>query len=285
MALNNQPYLPLYVDDWMNNTKLKMCGAAAHGVMITVMCIMHKEPEYGKMLLKQKFKQTDNQMRNFALQVAKLSNFEFTEIEKPLLELLGEGVLKIDDEKLICPRMARDYEISEKRANAGRNGGNSTKNKKIASANNKPDSKAKDKANTLPKSEANAVIGIENEDVNVIEIEKGKEGTGEKPTAVIYPFASAEFSNQWKAWKRYRTAEHNFTYRSAESEQAALAELGILANGSETTAIAVLHQSMGKGWKGFFELKNDGTKPPAGKGKVRYSDDFKRKIADRLRPR
>ncbi len=144
-----------------------------------------------------------------------------------------------------------------------------------------------------------------NENRNVIE--KGKEGSGEKPNGanitlspftlsgagspllrkgaggeVIPPFASAEFATQWQAWKRYRATEHNFAYRSAESEQAALAELGTLANTSETTAIAILHQSMGKGWKGFFELKNDATKPAAGKGKVRYSDDFRRKIAQRL---
>jgi len=136
-------------------------------------------------------------------------------------------------------------------------------------------------------------IEIENEDV--IEVEKGKEGSGEKPDMrgsitsasvaggeVVPPFASAEFTAQWQAWKRYRLAEHNFTYRSAESEQAALAELGTLAHTSETTAIAILHQSIGKGWKGFFELKHDATKPAAGKGKVRYSDDFKRKIANRL---
>jgi len=143
-----------------------------------------------------------------------------------------------------------------------------------------------------------------NESINTIEIETGKEGSGEKPNAAgltvrssavgspllqrgaggeaIPPFASAEFATQWHAWKRYRLTEHNFTYRSAESEQAALAELGTLANTSETTAIAILHQSMGKGWKGFFELKNDATKPAAGKGKVRYSDDFRRKIAQRL---
>jgi len=142
-------------------------------------------------------------------------------------------------------------------------------------------------------------LANENADVNenVIEAEKGKEGMGEKPNAVgsilsanvvgvgvevVPPFASAEFTAQWQAWKRYRAAEHNFTYRSAESEQAALAELGTLAHTSEATAIAILHQSMGKGWKGFFELKHDATKPAAGKGKVRYSDDFRRKIANRL---
>jgi hypothetical protein len=124
-------------------------------------------------------------------------------------------------------------------------------------------------------------IEIENE-IEVV-TGKGKEGSGEKPlaTAVVYPFASEEFTQQWEAWKQYRAKEHNQRYRSAQSEQAAVAELGNLSALNEQTAIAIMHQSMGKGWKGFFELKDNG-KPAAGKSKVRYSDDFKRKIAQRL---
>jgi len=160
---------------------------------------------------------------------------------------------------------------------------------------NKPKKDTSDINNTSASYEQHMENEIEIENEDVIEAEKGKEGMGEKSNGantlpagtrvgdeVISPFASAEFTAQWQAWKRYRAAEHNFTYRSAESKQAALAELGTLANTSETTAIAILHQSMGKGWKGFFELKHDATKPAAGKGKVRYSDDFKRKIANRL---
>lgn len=272
MALTDQPYLPLYVDDWMNNNKLKMCSPAAHGLMVSIMCIMHKEKTYGRILLKQKFKQTESTVKNFALQIAKLSAFDVTEIEKPFTELIAEGSLKIEENYLICPRMVRDFEISEKRAVAGRKGGKTTKVKRAI------------KANPQAKSEANTVNEIEIEDVNVNAVEKGKEGTGEKPN-VVYPFDSDAFTEQWAVWKQYRAKEHKFRFRSVMSEQAALAELGSLANGSETNAIAIMHQSIAKGWKGFFELKNDNgtTKPPAGKGKVQYSDDFKRKIAQRLR--
>lgn len=121
---------------------------------------------------------------------------------------------------------------------------------------------------------------------NVIVAEKGKEGTGEKPLAavkVVYPFDSEDFAQQWQAWKQYRAKEHRQRYRSAESEQAALAELGTLSSFNEQTAIAIMHQSMGKGWKGFFEIKNDAATAGATKSRVRYSDDFRRKIADRLR--
>lgn len=146
MALTDQPYLPLYVDDWMNNNKLKMCSPAVHGVMISLMCIMHKEENYGKILLKQKFKQTDNQIKNFAIQLAKLSAFDLFEIEEPLNELIESEIIEMSGDLLICKRMVKDAELSAKRAKSGRSGGSKTqskketikplKNEKVALANN-----------------------------------------------------------------------------------------------------------------------------------------------------
>jgi hypothetical protein len=126
MALTNQPYLPLYVGDWMNNNKLKMCSPAAHGIMISVMCIMHKEATYGKLLLKQKYKQNPNQIHNFALQLARMTSFDLVDIEPALKELLDENVLKLNDDFLICQRMVDDVQLSEKRALIGREGGKKT---------------------------------------------------------------------------------------------------------------------------------------------------------------
>lgn len=125
-----------------------------------------------------------------------------------------------------------------------------------------------------------SVIG--DEDIIVI---NGKEGMGEKPNPVL-PFPSAEFSSQWDNWKNYQATQHSYHYLSLESEQAALLSLNTLSQHNETTAIAILHQSMAQGWKGLFELKSHGNagKPPAGrKSKAGYSDGFKRKIAERLR--
>lgn len=128
MALTDQPYLPLYVNDWMNNNKLKMCSPAAHGVMIQIMCLMHKEAAYGTILLKQKYKQTDNQIHNFALQVARLTPFDLVDVEPALTELIEEKVLQMIDDAIVCPRMVSDAEISAKRALAGKNGGKKTQN-------------------------------------------------------------------------------------------------------------------------------------------------------------
>lgn len=179
MALTNQPYLPLYVDDWMNNTKLKMCTPAAHGVMVSIMCIMHKEPTYGMILLKQKFKQSDKQIKNFALQIAKVTAFDLLEIESPLSELISEKVLKIQDDFLICNRMVRDAEISEVRSKAGKNGGNSNKDKNFAytksKAKEEPNTKAKSEANTVIVNDSVTVTGNEDKNENGIEVFEAKE--------------------------------------------------------------------------------------------------------------
>ncbi len=104
---------------------------------------------------------------------------------------------------------------------------------------------------------------------------------------VIYPFDSEYFIEQWGLWKDYKKTEFNFRFKSTQSEQAQLTQLSNLSNTNEQTAIAIIHQSMANGWKGFFELKNNGN----GTGKQRtgfnnsgsgYSDDFKRKIAEGL---
>lgn len=120
----------------------------------------------------------------------------------------------------------------------------------------------------------------ENEYENDNAVDNGKEGTGEKPT-IVYPFESDAFAEQWAVWKNYRASEDGFKYKALASEQAALSELGNLSKYNEAAAIAIMHQSMANGWKGFFEVKPHGTKS-TGKGKAMYSDAFKGKIAGRI---
>lgn len=161
MALTDQPYLPLYVNQWISNKKLKFCSPAAHGIMINVMALMHKEDEYGVILLEQMFKRTDSQVSNFAIQLSKLTAFDSSEIVIPLTELIDKKVLRIHDEKLICNRMVRDANISHIRSEIGSGGGKKTQSIiKLAKAKNK----------------ANAVNVIVNDSVNENE---EKEGVGE----------------------------------------------------------------------------------------------------------
>lgn len=146
MALTNQPYLPLYVNDWLSSTKLKMCSARAHGIMINTMLLMHKEEDYGYILLKQKFKQTDKQILNFASQFAKVLPFDLLEIETGLIELVDEGCLYLEGDLLKCKRMIKDADISSKRAINGSKGGKETM--KTVVKKTESFAKAKSEANT-----------------------------------------------------------------------------------------------------------------------------------------
>jgi hypothetical protein len=74
---------------------------------------------------------------------------------------------------------------------------------------------------------------------------------------VTMPFESEEFINYWEMWKDYKKKQFKFTYATPQSEQASLKELVLLSNGDENTALKIIEQSMAKGWKGFFTLKNE----------------------------
>jgi hypothetical protein len=79
----------------------------------------------------------------------------------------------------------------------------------------------------------------------------------EKEIEVIFPFDSEDFKSQWNQWKEYKLKEFRFKYKSEQSEQAALKELSNLSSNNEQTAIAIIHQSMAKGWQGLFKLKDN----------------------------
>lgn len=141
MALRDQPYLPLYVQDFLTDEKLMECSAASTGIYIKIMCIMHKSDEYGTILLKQKDKHNPTTVQNFASKLTKHLPYNHNEILIALTELISEGVLQIDGDKLIQKRMVRDNEISIKRAESGSKGG-------LAKAKGMPKDIAKEEANT-----------------------------------------------------------------------------------------------------------------------------------------
>lgn len=134
MPLRNQPYLPLFIKDFLTDEKLVECSASATGVYIRLMCLMHKSEQYGKILLKQKYKQSEQQVLNFATQFANQMPYKFAEIADALGELLVENVLQMSGDVLSQKRMVRDGEISDIRSSSGKVGGTKTaeKNKKIA---------------------------------------------------------------------------------------------------------------------------------------------------------
>lgn len=111
-----------------------------------------------------------------------------------------------------------------------------------------------------PKNKRLTIIANENEDVNAIEhiiTNEDEPVKQKKATAPAMPWEDPEFVAQWQQWKTYKQKEFNFSYRSVQSEQAALQRLATTSSNQMQTAIAILHQSMANGWKGFFQLKQN----------------------------
>lgn len=161
MALRNQPYLPLYVQDYLTDEKLRECEASSVGVYSFILCVMHKSEIYGTIMLKQKDKQTDNQIKNFAYKLTKHLPYNLEIIEAALINLLNEKILTINSDFLIQKRMVKDNEISEKRAISGKKGGEKSQEKR-----NKKFGKAKTKANTENEIEIENIIEYLNKSTN-----------------------------------------------------------------------------------------------------------------------
>lgn len=141
MSKKNQPYLKLYVQDFMTDEKLRGCSASANGVYIWIMFLMTKYEVKGVISLKQKFKQTNKQMvkqmvkqsvsknsllltfcLNFAKQLSDHLPFKEPEICMSLLELIEEDVLQMEGDYLIQKRIKKDGELSVSRSLSGKKG-------------------------------------------------------------------------------------------------------------------------------------------------------------------
>lgn len=125
MALRNQPYLPLYVQDLLTDEKLILCSAESHGIYLRLMCILHKQEVYGKLYIKQKYKQNESKFVNFATFLCLQMPFSQKQILDSLIELNEEGVITITDDELYQKRMVYDGELSLTRAKVGKTGGSS----------------------------------------------------------------------------------------------------------------------------------------------------------------
>lgn len=123
MALRNQPYFPLYVQDYLTDEKLNMCSWSTQGIYIKILCVLHKQENYGCILFKQTIKQNMSMIENFAYILVKNLPCQINEMIIALNELIEYNVLTISDNKLYQKRMVKDGEISEKRSNSAKKGG------------------------------------------------------------------------------------------------------------------------------------------------------------------
>lgn len=184
----------------------------------------------------------------------------FSEELKAKFTDLGTHII---NERLEIER-EKKQKFSEKQSKNGKKGGRPKKKSKSGEPVNSEE-KTQHKPNPFKNQNPNKnqKKPLEDEDRSMKiedEKEKRKKGAGKKTEVApeaVFPFDTKNFRAQWDHWKIYKRKEFGFRYKTLQSEQAALTELGNKADGSEKKAIAIMHQSMANGWKGFFELKNN----------------------------
>lgn len=163
--------------------------------------------------------------------------------EKELLAIDGGGqFIKIENGKIFCKGFIEfqyGSELSEK----------SPVHRKVLSilSKNKVDYKH---PTEYP---INRVKEEEEDKDKVEDKEKEKDGTEE----IIYPFTGIEFKLAWELWLKYKKQQFDFVYQPI-GLQGALKNLSELSHGSEQTAIKIIIQSIQNGWRGFFQLKQNG---------------------------
>jgi hypothetical protein len=186
MALRDNPFLPLYVQDYLTDEKLSCCSLATQGVYIRIMCVFHKSETYGGILFKQTskqnsensvflFKQNLSSNKYFAYMLSKMTGVEIADMEIAIEELLFFNVLKIEQRNgvdfLFQKRMVKDFDKSEKRAQAGKKGGGNP-----VFCLNKPLNKNENLFKQTPKQNTES----DNEYENINNHSPEKEGLGEK---------------------------------------------------------------------------------------------------------
>lgn len=235
---------------------------------------MHKSENYGEILLKQKDKQTDQQIKNFAIKISKHTPYEVPEIEAAITELVREKVCFIEGDKLYQPRMVKDFQLSEARKKSGKKGV-FAKAKKAAKPKNLV------KQNTKQKPEYEDEYETDNENTDESEL-KGKK---QKPKIeVILPFQTDRFREIWEEWKEYKKTELKKPYRTVRAEQRTLKGLNKDSGHDEETAIKMIERTMERGWTGIFPLDEQGgkTKYINGKSQQGSYDSLKRKLAEEI---
>lgn len=96
---------------------------------------------------------------------------------------------------------------------------------------------------------------------------------------VELPWKNQKFAEAWRLWTNFKKEQFQFSYKQI-SEQGALKDLTELSAGDMDKAIAIIHQSIKKGWKGFFELKSQNTITK--KLVDQRQSDYKQQLMNRL---
>ena len=251
MALRDQPYLPLYVQDYLSDEKLSLCTYSTQGIYIRIMCVLHKSDTYGGILFKQIPKQNFSSLQYFAFILSKQTGVDSSDMQDAIEELIFFDVLKIEEQNkvdfLFQKRMVKDFNISQARSESAKKGGG---NPNLFKQSSKQTHKQTPKQN--PEYEYEYEIEDENKDENKDEkrVTGKKEKSKKQVSELQYPFASELFIETWKIllttpkWKK----------KIPHSLQLALNSLGKY---NEEFSIMLMNKAIENNWQGVTYSDTD----------------------------
>lgn len=139
-----KPWAKFYWNDWRGDPRLRVCGLAARGLWIEMLCIMAESDPTGYL--------TVGGMPLEITALARLAGSTESEVEPLLNELERNGVFSRDARgRIYSRRMLADEKKSKTSRQNGKNGGNpNLSNKKGNSARDNPPLNPRDKAGVKP---------------------------------------------------------------------------------------------------------------------------------------
>lgn len=123
MTLPKNPFLKFYTSDWRSDPRLRMCSAAARGLWVEMMCLMHEAEPYGHLLV--------NGVPPSDMQLSMLTGIPADQLPELIAELGAQGVYSRNGNGVIYSRrMTRDEKRARTARKNGKHGGNPTLSKK-----------------------------------------------------------------------------------------------------------------------------------------------------------
>ena len=212
------PAFQFYPADWRKDPGVQSLDYETRGIWWEIICLLHESDERGVLLL------NGNPMPEDAL--CRLLGLDNQKLTTALTTLLTYGVAKRreSDGAIYSKRMVADENLRQIRKMAGSKGGNPLLVKQ------NPTTTVKQKRTPSSSSSSSSSSSIKEE------------------SALVLPFESHEFAEAWHRWTKYRKEiKKPITPTMAESQLKNLAAMG------EGRAVAMIENTISKGWQGLRE--------------------------------
>lgn len=117
MRKSKKESFAFYPEDWMSDSRLRLCSPGARGLWIDILCLMYLSNERGYLLI------NDTVLDEEMLQ--KTLGYEAKEFDNYFTELMRYQIIKKDEKnRYFCKRIVNAQQLSEKRSASGKLGGN-----------------------------------------------------------------------------------------------------------------------------------------------------------------